>query len=87
MAPEQARGDKDVDARARSVFAWLRVVSAVRAGDVPFKGETTMGILLALAVNDPVPLRQINGHIPPSLANLIMQMLAKDPQKRPAKRE
>ncbi len=83
MAPEQARGDKDVDARA-DLFSLGCVLYRLCAGDVPFKGETTMGILLALAVNDPVPLRQINGHIPPSLANLIMQMLAKDPQKRPA---
>jgi len=83
MAPEQARGDKDVDARA-DLFSLGCVLYRLCAGDVPFKGETTMGVLLALAVNNPVPLGQINAQVPPSLASLIMQMLAKDPRKRPA---
>jgi len=83
MAPEQARGAKDVDARA-DLFSLGCVLYRLCAGDAPFKGETTMGVLLAIAVNNPVPLTEVNPHVPPGLSNLIMQMLAKDPAKRPA---
>lgn len=83
MAPEQARGGKDVDARA-DLFSLGCVLYRLCAGDSPFKGETTMGVLLAIAVNNPVPLREVNPQVPPSLSTLIMQMLAKDPAKRPA---
>ena len=83
MAPEQARGDKDVDARA-DLFSLGCVLYRLCAGDVPFKGETTMGVLLAIAVNSPVPLMHVNGQVPSSLSTLIMQMLAKDPMQRPA---
>jgi serine/threonine protein kinase/WD40 repeat protein len=83
MAPEQARGDKNVDARA-DLFSLGCVLYRLCAGDAPFKGETTMGVLLAIAVNNPLPLRQVNDRVPLSLSNLIMQMLSKDPTKRPA---
>jgi len=82
MAPEQARGDKDVDARA-DLFSLGCVLYRLCAGEVPFKGETTMGVLLALAVSNPAPLSEVNDQVPPSLSNLVMEMLSKDPKKRP----
>ena len=82
MAPEQARGEKPVDGRA-DLFALGCVLYRLCAGDIPFKAETTMGTLLAIAVNDPVPLTQRNKSIPPELSALIMQLLEKDPMRRP----
>ena len=83
MAPEQARGARDVDARA-DLFSLGCVLYRLCSGDVPFKGETTMGVLLAIAVNNPVPLGEVNKEIPVGLSDLIMQLLSKDPAKRPA---
>jgi len=82
MAPEQARGEK-VDARA-DLFSLGCVLYRVCVGDIPFKGETTMGVLMALAMHDPPPPLKINDKIPPALSGLIMQLLDKDAAKRPA---
>jgi serine/threonine protein kinase/uncharacterized membrane protein len=82
MAPEQARGEK-VDARA-DLFSLGCVLYRLCAGDIPFKGETTMGVLMALAMNDPTPPAKINSQIPESLSELIMKLLEKDAAKRPA---
>ena len=82
MAPEQARGEK-VDARA-DLFSLGCVLYRLCVGDIPFKGETTMGVLLALAMNDPPTPVTIDSRIPQALSELIMKLLEKDAAKRPA---
>lgn len=83
MAPEQARGDKAVDARA-DLFSLGCVLYRLCAGEIPFKGETTMGVLLAIAMNEPTAPVRIDPNIPAPLSDLIMQLLDKDPARRPA---
>jgi eukaryotic-like serine/threonine-protein kinase len=82
LAPEQARGGKSVDARA-DLFSLGCVLYRLAAGDVPFQAETTMATLLATALDDPVPLSRRNPSVPPALSGLIMQLLHKDPARRP----
>ena len=81
MAPEQARGEK-VDARA-DLFSLGCVLYRLCAGDIPFKAETTMGVLMALAMNEPTAPMMINSQIPHALSELIMKLLEKDAAKRP----
>jgi serine/threonine protein kinase/Leucine-rich repeat (LRR) protein len=82
MAPEQARGDKGVDARA-DLFSLGCVLYRLCTGEVPFKAETMIGTLMAVAMNDPVALTRRNESIPSELSQLITQLLEKDPSRRP----
>jgi len=83
MSPEQARGDKDVDGRT-DLFSLGCVLYALCSGDLPFRAETTMGVLMALATVDPKPPHEISNTVPRALSDLIMELLAKDAAKRPA---
>lgn len=82
MAPEQGRGDKNLDARA-DLFSLGCVLYHLCTGDIPFKGETTMGVLTSLAVHVPNAPHEISNAIPRPLSELIMQLLEKDPSRRP----
>jgi serine/threonine protein kinase/ABC-type branched-subunit amino acid transport system substrate-binding protein len=85
MAPEQARGDplETIDARA-DLFSLGCVLYTILSGEVPFDAPSVMAILTRLAVHDPQLLSQRFPHIPPELALLVQQLLAKDPAERPA---
>jgi serine/threonine protein kinase len=85
MAPEQARGQA-VDARS-DLFSLGCILYALCTGNRPFHASNTMAVLTALAVDNPRPINEINPSIPPALAQLVMQLLAKDPANRPASAE
>jgi len=85
MAPEQARGEK-VDARA-DLFSLGCVLYRLATGRLPWKGEDVMSTLVAIATNPPMPVQQFNPELPPKLASLIMQLLAKRPEDRPPSAE
>jgi serine/threonine protein kinase/formylglycine-generating enzyme required for sulfatase activity len=82
MAPEQARADRPVDAKA-DLFSLGCVLYVLCTGAIPFKAETTVGTLMALALNTPIAPNQQNESVPDELSRLTMQLLEKDPAKRP----
>jgi serine/threonine protein kinase len=82
MSPEQARADKNVDART-DLFSLGCVLYVLCTAELPFKGETTMGVLTALATRDPTPPHIISATTPKQLSDVIMRMLAKKPDDRP----
>jgi hypothetical protein len=82
MAPEQARGAA-VDSRA-DLFSLGCVLYQMATGRQPFTGKDTMAILYALANENPLPPQMINPALPLPLAELITQLLTKDPAYRPA---
>ena len=77
MAPEQARGEK-VDARS-DLFSLGCVLYQLCTGAMPFAGDTTMSLLMALALDHPKPVRELNPDMPAELSDLVMQLLEKDP--------
>lgn len=83
MAPEQARGEKTVDARA-DIFALGCVLYRCLAGTSPFPGTDLIAILAKLILEEPVPLARIRQDLPRELYELASQMLAKDPAQRPS---
>ncbi len=82
MAPEQAKGEK-VDARC-DLFSLGAVLYRMLTGEMPFKGSDTIAILMALATEEPRPPSELNANVPANLSALVMRLLAKDPNKRPA---
>jgi hypothetical protein len=82
MAPEQA-GGRPVDHRC-DLFSLGCVLYQMCTGERPFKGSDTLAIISALALENPTPPRDLRREIPSVLSDLVMQLLAKDPQERPA---
>jgi serine/threonine protein kinase/DNA-directed RNA polymerase subunit RPC12/RpoP len=82
MAPEQAEG-AEVDARC-DLFSLGCVLYELATGAKPFAGTNTMAVLMAVAMKDPLPPLKINPDLPPALCDLLLQLLAKKPQDRPA---
>ncbi|MFO0810095.1 MAG: serine/threonine-protein kinase [Gemmataceae bacterium] len=85
MSPEHARGDA-VDHRT-DLFSLGAVLFRLITGRLPFSGSSTMAILTALAVDAPPKVRSLVPDAPEGLADVIDQLLEKDPAKRPASAE
>jgi hypothetical protein len=82
MAPEQA-GDGPVDARA-DLFSLGCVLYRPATGQLPFPGRHTLAVLRSLELKQPQSPLELNPQVPPALAGLILQLLAKKPDDRPA---
>jgi hypothetical protein len=82
MAPEQARGAADLDARC-DLFSLGCVLYHMATGRKPFHGDDVMATLLALATEEPMPMRQINPDIPWELEERVKALMMKKAGDRP----
>jgi len=82
MAPEQALGDPDTDHRA-DLYAFGVMAYEMLAGRPPFQGSNPSKILAAHLGEPPTPIGDLAPGTPASLAELVMQCLEKDPERRP----
>ncbi|MDB4934680.1 MAG: Adenylate cyclase [Labilithrix sp.] len=82
MAPEQARGTKQLDARA-DVFALGAVLFKCITGLPAFAGDDEIAILAKMLFEAPPRVRDIRKEVPAALDDLLARMLSRDPMQRP----
>jgi hypothetical protein len=82
MAPEQALGEK-MDVRC-DLFSLGCVFYQMTTGRLPFPGADQMAVLMAIAMDHPPPPHEVNPEVPPALSDLVVRLLAKQPDDRPA---
>ena len=82
MAPEQAQGRKDVDARA-DVFSLGAMLFECLTGRPAFASEQLMATLSRILFEEPPRVRTIRSETPAALDLLVSSMLCKDPAGRP----
>ena len=75
MAPEQARGES-VDERA-DIFSFAVILYRLLTGEMPFKGENAVAMLLSAQTADPTPLREIRPDIPASVETVTLRALSR----------
>jgi serine/threonine protein kinase len=81
MAPEQAQS-KSVDSRC-DLFSLGCVLYRMATGEPPFKGTDLISTLMAVATEEPRPPHELNRSLPRALSDLILSLLAKEPEGRP----
>lgn len=82
MPPEQASGET-LDGRS-DLYSLGVVLYWLGAGRLPFPQEDLLALLSAVATETPPALREFNRDVPPTFVDLVMRMLAKRPEQRPA---
>jgi serine/threonine protein kinase len=82
MAPEQSRSQATLDART-DLFSLGIVLYRMCTGRLPFAGEDLIALLAAVAWEEPRSVQALNPDVPQPLADLVVQLLAKDPKARP----
>ncbi|XXT24263.1 protein kinase [Sorangium sp. So ce429] len=82
MAPEQARGDLAIDARA-DLFSLGAVLYECLAGRPAFAGHHVMAVLAKVLLEEPPRLAELRPEVPRALDALVARLLAKDPAARP----
>ncbi len=83
MAPEQALGDANTDARA-DLYAWGVVAYELLAGAHPFAARSTPQAMVAAHISEaPPPFDATSLGVPRDVGALVMQCLEKDPTQRP----
>jgi serine/threonine-protein kinase len=81
MAPEQCRGDEDVDQRA-DVYSFGILLYLMMCGRLPFIDDSLHRVLQMQLVQLPPPPRQINAELSPELAAVVERALAKQREDR-----
>ncbi len=80
LSPEQARGERLTD--SSDLYSLGVVMFEMLTGRPPFTGPTAVSIAMQHASANPPSLRQLNPAIPPSVEQIVMKALEKEPEDR-----
>jgi serine/threonine protein kinase/tetratricopeptide (TPR) repeat protein len=80
MSPEQSLG-KHLDQRS-DLFAVGLIFYELLSGKTPFRAETAMASLLLRNQERAVPVRELDGSIPPGLSDIVSKSLERDLERR-----
>jgi len=81
MSPEQAAGERDLDARS-DIYALGAVTYEMLAGEPPVTGPSVQAMIAKLMTERPTSLRVVRDVVPRSLDDAVMRALAKSPTDR-----
>jgi serine/threonine-protein kinase len=81
MSPEQATGDRDVDARS-DIYSLGAVVYEMLVGDPPHSGSNLQAIIAKIIADDPSPVTRSRKTVPANVEAAIGRALAKVPADR-----
>jgi len=81
MSPEQAMGEKTLDARS-DLYALGAVVYEMLTGEPPFTGPTVQAIVAKVLSSDPEPISTIRRAVPPHVAAAVHTAIEKLPADR-----
>ena len=81
MSPEQAMGERTIDARADQ-YALGAVTYEMLGGEPPFTGPTVQAIIAKALSERPVPLHTLRDTVPPSIEQAVLRALSKLPADR-----
>jgi serine/threonine-protein kinase len=81
MSPEQAAGDRELDARS-DIYALGAVTYEMLAGEPPVTGPTAQAMIAKLMTERPTALRVLRDNVPASVDAAVMRALAKVPTDR-----
>ena len=81
MSPEQAAGDRQLDARS-DVYSLGAVLYEMLAGEPPHTGPTARAVIAKILAAPPTRLQVVRGDVPATLDHALTRALAKVPAER-----
>jgi serine/threonine protein kinase len=81
MAPEQAKGSREMDHRVDLYAAGVILYEAL-TGQVPFSADTFNELLFKIVLEEPKPLAQVDPSIDAGFAAIVTKAMARDPAHR-----
>ena len=81
MSPEQAMGDRELDARS-DIYSLAAVLYELLAGDPPYTGSTAQAIVAKVITEKATPVTAHRDTVPPHVAAAVAKALSKLPADR-----
>ena len=81
MSPEQASGDRSIDARS-DIYALGAVTYEMIAGEPPHTGSSAQAVIAKLMTAEPTPLNELRKSVPRNVECAVERALAKSPADR-----
>ena len=81
MSPEQATGERELDARS-DIYALGCVLYEMLTGEPPFTGPTAQAIVAKVITEKPAPPSRLRKEVPSYLDSAVLKALQKNPRDR-----